>query len=167
MGAHKQQSVLPGYEGRYRVSDIGVVQSCCSKSGPRRIVEWWDMALGKDTNGYPLVYLWSRKAGRVRRLVHQLVAEAFIPKVAGKDCVNHLNGVVSDNRVENLEWCTRQENMQHAWRTGLCKPQKLTPDLVREILSCGGLDTEVAKRFGVSQVLVTKIRARKIWKSVA
>jgi len=113
------------------------------------------------------VYLWSRKAGRVRRLVHQLVAEAFIPKVAGKDCVNHLNGVVSDNRVENLEWCTRQENMQHAWRTGLCKPQKLTPDLVREILSCGGLDTEVAKRFGVSQVLVTKIRARKIWKSVA
>jgi hypothetical protein len=65
--------------------------------------------------GYLRAFLSYGKATRV----HRLVAHAFISNPLGLSDVNHINGDKSDNRVENLEWATRGENVRHAYKTGL------------------------------------------------
>ena len=55
---------------------------------------------------------------------HRIVATLLIPKIEGKPYVNHKNSIRHDNRVENLEWCTHQENMQHGYESGYLETPK-------------------------------------------
>ena len=95
----------------YVVSNEGEVMNSLTgkKLKPRR------------ANGYLHVTLCDEN-GHHQKSIHRLVAEEFIPKSSGRDCVNHIDGDRSNNKSENLEWCTQSENMKHAYRTGLQRP---------------------------------------------
>ena len=56
--------------------------------------------------------------------VHRIVADSFLEKTSDDLVVNHKDGNKLNNNVDNLEWCTQKENVEHAWRTGLCTSDK-------------------------------------------
>ena len=73
-----------------------------------------------NAQGYPIV-----TARNKTLYVHRIIAECLILNDHGYPVINHINGIKSDNRVENLEWCTRAMNVQHAFKTGLMKNNNL------------------------------------------
>lgn len=74
--------------------------------------------------GYVLVKLQVGSKGEKRQKsfrVHRLVAKAFIPNPDNLPQVDHINGIKTDNRVENLDWVTGKENTARAFKNGLAK----------------------------------------------
>ena len=108
---------VSGYEASYEVSNTGKVCSIDRSITTGRIK-------GKELTqtllpcGYLEVSLWAGNKGKHKR-VHRLVASAFCEKRDGCDEVNHKDGNKLNNHADNLEWCTKSENMIHAYRTGL------------------------------------------------
>ncbi len=74
-----------------------------------------------NNDGYPSVRITHKGNIRTTR-VHRLVAETFIPNPENRETVNHIDGDKTNNHVSNLEWATRDEQMQHAYKLGLKKP---------------------------------------------
>ena len=64
-----------------------------------------------NDNGYPCINCRWADGSRRRTYVHMLVAWAFLPRIQGKDCIDHINGDRADNRACNLRWCTAKENL--------------------------------------------------------
>jgi hypothetical protein len=71
------------------------------------------------THGGYLMIALCNKGTKTNIRLHRLIAKMFIPNPDCKPEVNHKNGIKTDNRAINLEWCTKSENMKHAYKNGL------------------------------------------------
>ena len=104
--------------------------------------------------------------------INRLVAITFIPNPLNKETVNHINGIKSDNRLENLEWATVGENIRHAITTGLkigvrgerSNLAKLSKKSVLKIRSSNAPLKVLSKKYNVSDGLISMIRNNKVWK---
>lgn len=99
---------IKGYEGLYKISKDGRVFSLYKNSY---------LKPQKHTGGYFFIGI-CKNGNKKTKTIHRLVAKAFIDNPLNKKEVNHINGIKTDNRVENLEWVTRSENELHAYKKG-------------------------------------------------
>lgn len=98
-----------GIYENYQVSNLGRLKSLKDSHGNYREKI---LSPGKDRNNYLHVIL-SRNGKRKNYLVHRIVAMAFIPNIPNYKCVDHINTIRTDNRVENLRFCTHKQNMNN------------------------------------------------------
>jgi hypothetical protein len=115
----EQWKDIKGYESHYQVSNLGNVKSVCrliknSRYGNGVIKERY-LKPAINCHGYVFVSLCLNGVSKSFR-IHRLVAVAFIENSENKEQVNHINGIKSDNRLDNLEWSTRSENVLHSYQ---------------------------------------------------
>ena len=162
---------IDGKITRYAVSSFGRIRN--NKTG--RILR-----PTYESRGYYRACLSNgRSKDYTKVYVHRLILTCFrVSNPKNKSDVNHINGNPSDNRIENLEWATRLENIRHALRTGLsAKRMKnvfLTGEKILEIRkkytdSVKGKRGELEKlrlEYGLTMGHLQKIVYRGIWKHV-
>lgn len=164
---------IPGIDSNYVAHSVGKIWS-------RYTRQWLSASL--DPSGYPHVHIKRSNGTKSTISLHRLIAIAWIPNPHNLPEVNHKNGIKTDNRVENLEWCTRRQNFEHAVSTGLrnlraiCeanpafreasnelqkRKRKLTMEqaqFVRERLAAGDSLSKLGKQFGVDHSIIRQIK---------
>jgi len=174
-----QENWIPiqNYENSYEISNLGNIRSLdrylLRKDGRKYLKKGKYLNPGKNTKGYYQVRL---EGGNIYR-VHRLVALAFIPNPLNLPQVNHKNGIKTDNRAENLEWCTNSQNQLHAYNNGLQKDRsgennsraKLNNLLVveiRDLYKSGHEINDICDKFSESRQTIRNVIFGKTWKHI-
>ena len=166
---------IPGWEGFYEVDEQGSIWSL-----PRTVTRsdgsmqrWPGQQLKTFSNaaGYLIVRL-SRPGLRKMARVHRIVAETFLPNPCGLPEVNHLDGVRSNAKASNLEWCTPSGNRHHAFHVlgSIKMPEngKLSQEIAHAIREehvagiCGY--KRLAKKYGVNPSCIRDILKQRAYK---
>lgn len=158
---------IAGFEGFYEVSDLGRVRSvdrtlACGRRHGRVLRPY------RNNKGYYIVSLWRDGRG-AKYLVHRLVLIAFSESSQPGLDAAHNNGICTDNRLSNLRWATRRENVADmiahgtAPRGERCGSAKLTAAQVISIRTESGSQRDIAARYGVDQSMISHIKRGKNW----
>ena len=172
---------IKDYEGLYEVSNLGRVKALTRTINKGKCHRTWEehyLKYAIDRGGYVRTSLAKNGINKTVK-VHRLVAEAFLPKVEGRDFINHIDGNKQNNCISNLEFVTRTENMKHAFKIGLKSndgernpAHKLTQKDVNYIRSVyipkhkkyGA--KALSEQFGVHRKTISRIALFKYWKGV-
>lgn len=109
---------LAHFEDRYAITEDGQIMNLANNQ---------PLKPSTNPNGYLKVSLATGDGGYMQTLVHILVAKHFIPNPYGYPQVNHKNGIKTDCHKDNLEWCSAQQNIHHAFQCGL-RPGYMSAD---------------------------------------
>lgn len=154
---------IPGYNGKYQVSNYGMIRSFTKKSKGKTL------KISRKAKGYYYAHL----SNGVSKLlsVHRIVASCFLPFEEGKNEVNHKDFNPSNNRVDNLEWTTRQENLAKSYEAGrfavgeVNGKSKFTSAIVRQIRSNEILRKDALK-MGISIPSYYDIKNGRTWRHI-
>lgn len=177
---------IPGYNGKYYASNLGRIRSseqtimhCPRGVWLERTIKERVLKTNSDRHGYKRTTLTLDK-NSLPWLVHRLVAITWIPNPDDLPCVNHIDAVKFNNRIENLEWVTHAGNMAHAARMGLMHnpsgpgmkspASKLTDECVMSIkrrLEAGEKPGSISLDYPVGESAIYEIRAGRSWSHIA
>lgn len=127
---------IKGYEGKYKVSNLGRIKSLRKNKVLKQTINKRD--------GYFYVGI-CKDGKRKNRKVHRLIAETFMPNPKNKPTVNHIDGNKENNCISNLEWCSQSENMKHSYRIGLRDKERLREHMRKVGKSKKGLEVRWRK----------------------
>jgi hypothetical protein len=159
-----------GFEGYYKVSNLGNVKSLerfvTTSNGIRIRIKERILKHRKDGTGYLSVNL--SLFCKVKTFsIHRLVAVHFLLNHKALKCVNHINGIKTDNRIENLEWCSYSYNTLHAFNLGINLKgeersfSKITDEQVSEIKISKLKQKQLAEFYNVDQSLISRIKSNQ------
>jgi hypothetical protein len=171
---------VPGFEEYYQFNMAGNVRSKprfvnSPAFGGQRLIPARPVNV-RLVKGYPS-FIASVGNKRTTVYIHRIMAMKFIPNPDGRPHINHIDGDKANFSLENLEWCSHQENMRHAFNTGLAVARdigpgerspaaKLNDDAVREIkkrLLYGDTHQTLANAYGVSKGTIDFIARGETW----
>ena len=166
---------ISSFEGLYQISNLGRVKSLEKKRGRNLgvIIPEIIMKLSLSKRGYPRVQLQKNKFKKTIE-VHKLVAGAFIENKYNKPQINHIDGNKKNNHVNNLEWCTNNENQKHAQKIGInnagvrngnTKLSEVDVVTIRQLFP-KLRKFEIARLYDVKQSTVHAIIKRYNWKHI-
>jgi hypothetical protein len=163
---------IDGFDSIFQVSTHGRLRSTTrtinAKNGKIKILKGKLMASGIKNNGYYMACIcYNYKI--MNFTIHRLMALAFIPRIEGKDFVNHIDGNRANNNLSNLEWVTRKENVRHGVERAMnegrifMKYTKIQIIEIRDKHKNGHKQTELAIEYKTKPKTIADIIHRRTW----
>lgn len=160
---------IPGYKGLYQASNLGRIKTLekvvikKSRYGLEYPVTYKEKIMEgtpiKTKGKYLMVFLTGQRNSGTKEYVHQLIAKTFLPKIKGKNSINHLNFNTWDNSVSNLERCTHRENIIHTFKYDnnskvRMKEFNIIDALTNQIIQTSWCVAETANMLGVDRMAI-------------